>query len=190
MLTFPPDYYQDELGQGQSYNLRFQLDDKTQTGLKKISSDLEIDLIDITTALYIYLLKEVSGLDEIVIEVGSKDDPGQVFPLKVNFAGIKDLIHIFKQVHRKYIDGHKRFHDSLHGHIRKGLAPEKVIPLFTQGSDTHQKDNDLALILKREKMTFVCEYDSSKLKGEKVEELVNGYLELIEMLIQQYQTVK
>ena len=190
LLTLPPDYYQDELGQGQSYNLRFQLDDKTQTGLKKISSDLEIDLIDITTALYIYLLKEVSGLDEIVIEVGSKDDPGQVFPLKVNFAGIKDLIHIFKQVHRKYIDGHKRFHDSLHGHIRKGLAPEKVIPLFTQGSDTHQKDNDLALILKREKMTFVCEYDSSKLKGEKVEELVNGYLELIEMLIQQYQTVK
>lgn len=189
LLTLPAGYYETDDAEGESYNLQFRLSDAFYQPLQRITEDNGVDLTDIATAMYIYLLKEISGTMEVLIEACVKDDPTMVFPLKINFEGMSNLVDLFKMIHEKYDAAKSWYTNLLPGRLRKTRTASKFIPLFTIHPTTARMDNELALVVQNvdSALTLICEYNGSKLNGEQVEEFFTNYLTLLEMVAREYQ---
>lgn len=191
LIVFPREYYQSQTAADESYQLSFSLDLSESTRLKQMANDLKVDLTDIVTAIYIFLLNQISGQQEVVIEVQLKDDPTKEFPLKVNFTVIKNFVQLFLLVKEKYLQAQMMIDDSLPARLRRMLSESKVIPALTIDQNFWQKDNDLLIYFenKEEHLGFICQYNGNKLSSQKIEELVKNYLELIRLVINEYAAV-
>jgi hypothetical protein len=183
----PDDYYQ-TTGQSGNYNLRLHLNETICTRLQQMAAGMELDLNDLTTAMYMFLLREISGQNQVVIEVSLNDDPTQVVPLLVDMSEIADLTVLFRLVHEKYARAKEMIHERLSTRLRKHLVSPQVLPLFTTHLSASRKENDLVMVQQRDEngISWICEYNGTILCGEKVEELVDNYGTLLEMLVQEY----
>lgn len=186
LISLPSTYFSDKMGEHD--DLQFQLNEKRANGLRKIAADMGLDLQDILTSLYIYLFREMSGQDDLIIEVGAKGNPGAIFPLRISFQEIRDMTDLFQQVHGKYTKADELGQVPLPGMIRRKLSPNRVLPFFGMKKDQRQLDHELMFTMDEYAgvVNFTCAYDGSKLHGDKVESLIGHYLTLIEMLQNEY----
>lgn len=187
LLTLPDTYYE-TTGQHGNYHLRLHVPDALPTQLEQVAMGIGADLIDLTTGMYIFLLREISGQDQIIIEASLKDDPLKVFPLKVDLSEVEDLSILFHQIHEKYAKANELFHERLAARLRKRWVMPQVLPLFTTHPAASRRENDLVLVQHQngDEWTWICEYNGNRLCGERVEELVDSYCSLLEILAQEY----
>lgn len=191
LLILPEEYYQNQVDNMENYQLHFSVEPALSLRLEQMSREQQIDLTEMMTAIYLYLLNQISGQEEVVIEVSHKDVPSKVFPLKVDFTLIVDLLQLFQLVQEKNLGAEMMTDDLLPARLRKTLSPTKVIPLLTIEDNFWQKDNDLifAFVKRKSPLRFICQYNGNKLHGQRIEELVKKYLELIELIIEEYEPV-
>lgn len=188
LISLPPEYFSDEMEENELLQIHFT--PEMVEALRKIAAGAEFDLPDIATALYIYLFWEISGQEDLILEVGCKGNPDWVFPLRIHFGEIPDLTALFRRVHEKFAAAEALGSMPLPGIVRRKLSPAKVLPFIAMRQSNVKRDHDLTFTLNEKDggVELTCAYNRSKLRGDKVETLVSDYVKLMEILIKQYQS--
>ncbi len=152
----------------------------------------KVEETDILLGIYLYLLREITGQQDITVQVTAKHE-NVVVPLYVNFNEINDFITLFEKVKkcRNRVENAYFIEDIKSVRLEKGKCD--ILPLFCMGELLEYSMNLLEfyeIILKvkidEEEIRFLCEYEPSRLKGNRVEEFIDNYCNLIHYVYGQY----
>jgi hypothetical protein len=188
LLPLPQDYFVDSDEDNDDTALKFQLNSQLLDKMLTLSMSSGVEINDVLLAIYIYLLGEVSGETDITVQtmIGSSS---RVFPLRIDLTGIEDMEEIIKAVGQKRREATEK--DTYPLHLLNAMDVEKadnsVGPMYLSGSDPDDElldayDIKMKADIRSSSISFICEYDSTRLRKSKVEELAYNYKKLIEII--------
>jgi len=189
-LTLPQEYFGSS-----SMNLmvfKFKLADLNS--LKEISIKENVEVKDILLSSYAYLLSQISGNKDITIQT-MLEDSEYITQISINLEKIENFSSLFKYVNeqRKYnsLDSKYSIKDS--GDINLNKGPLDITPFIyiKELLGANQDLNciyDLVFEISEEgnSVQFKCEFNGRKLREDKMQGLINGYLKLNKLIISSY----
>jgi len=191
-ILLPDDYFVKELTYSEDYILEFKLDQEVVRKLKLISETENYEISVILLSVYILLLSELSGQKDIGLQVITEQ--GLIGINRFSLAGIEDYSSLFRHVHdelRKEKGSCYQYYDIKFNARNK--AYNAVVPLFKYSNsmlnipfDKNVFDFGLEAVIRTTEIVFRCSYDGMRLKKTKADEMVNGYIELIEAFLNQF----
>lgn len=191
-LELPEEFFTvgNESGEGAMFQFRFS--DDLFSKLKAISSKEGVSLQDMLIAMYIYLLSELTEQKEITVHSILKNE--QTIVLKINMGQLANFSELFSLVGQNGIEKNKTYpiSDIKNAKIIKDahsilpLVYDKDVPV---GGLKLLEVYDTVLEIEQgsEDIKFVFEYNRKMLKEKKIKEIVNGYVELIELFVEKYE---
>ena len=196
-LPFPADYFVDEHESSEETFLEFHIPGNLLKTVKNIAGEEGVSAADILLSMYIYLISEVTGLQEITIQT-VLENSSTVYPLKINLQTVKDLSALFGIVNQEC---RKKPSEKSYkiGDVRRDLAKGafSVLPLycaseFPASAEELLKVYDIIIAVREADGAFsvVCEYNGERLKEEKMKQFINGYMKFIRLLESEYSSNK
>ena len=193
-IKLPEDFYSDKASTKVSSAFRFQLGEETLAVLKIIAATEKVRLISILIAMYGYLFNHVSGISEITIQT-LVTQKNRVFPQTLNLNSIANFSKLFKEVevgiHTEKENGFQLGIDQRD----LGKSPEDVVVLVYRNELLTETtglqdifDITMGVSLSDQSLNLICEYNAQKLTKESVKELVQQFNEILELLVEKYQT--
>lgn len=189
VLEFPTEYFVEEGESNEDSVLGFSVGEETAEELSAISQNNGTGLPDILLASYIYLFSEISEKQQVTVQVWSDAD-SRYRSVDLDLGVIEDFGGLFKATADKTADtgGNNSYFLRDAGRIRAVKARNSIVPLFSgKGSPAgdYMKISDIFLKFEEQKgqLHFSCEYNASRLKAEKIRELMQAYVKLIKLII-------
>jgi acyl carrier protein len=192
-VKLPPEFFErnrNTLSEFVSFG--FTVDGGVYERLKDISLKTGVQVYDIMLSLFIYLLSETSGENNISVQTMS-DDGTKLVPISTDMESVAELADLFAFTGNKRKGSGGYFLDSL---LQTKTVREEnsIIPLICKGSQIASRDKlagvfDIIIELNetRNNLSVACEYGST-LKKEKVRELVNTYMNYINLTINEFES--
>ncbi len=189
-LRLPQQYF----GSSSMNTMMFKFKIVELSKLKEISIKEDVDVNDILLSSYVYLLSEISGQKEIAVQTMLEDNI-TIMPINVNLEGLEDFPSLFKEINmqrkQKNAEGEYTINDL--NSINRNKDALDITPLvYKKGTISSNQDlihaHDIIMEISEEEdlLQFKCEYNGKKLKEDKMQGLINGYLKLNKMVINNY----
>ncbi|HHU52055.1 MAG TPA: AMP-binding protein [Firmicutes bacterium] len=192
-LPFPADYFLAEDESSEETFLKFQIPDNLLKTVNNIAEEEGVSVADLLLSMYIYLISEVTGLQEITIQT-VLEKSSTVYPLKISLQTVPDLSALFRIVNeecRKKPSEKSYKIDEVSRDLAKGAF--SVLPLycaseFLASAEDLLKIYDLVIAVGEADgaLSVVCEYNGERLKEEKMKQFINGYMKFIRLLENEY----
>jgi hypothetical protein len=188
-LPFPGDYF--GVTDESEFVFKFQIDGQRFTRLKMAANLSGLSLKEILLAAYCYLLMEISEQQNIVVQT-VLSDTAQVFPLKVDFGELSDLLGLLQTIKQKLANVSRTTIYDIQQLNKFSISKGKsnIIPFFADGYDLTLQTlahYDLLFNIKSitaEQVTFTCSFNQQRLKRQAVEQLINAYRKLIVIILE------
>jgi amino acid adenylation domain-containing protein len=188
----PSDYFNPSISGNKATEYQFQIENELLIKLQNIAKEYEIEMVQVLLGLYIYLFAELSGKTNIHIQT-MVNSTNRVYPISIDLDGIEEYQQLFERVGQTQ---HEEIERNNYYHIKEigQIIPKKydfsVVPFFYDRQLLETGINLLTLYdvvfevdLSSPAISFRCEYNADKLHGEKIEELVQGYLKLVQLAV-------
>ncbi|MBN3346594.1 B12-binding domain-containing radical SAM protein [Clostridium botulinum] len=155
--------------------------------LLEVSNENNLTQFEMLISIYSYLFYELSAQNDIMVFLG-KDE--KVTPIKLSFEHIsnfKDLFVLVKEALQEVKNEEKRISLDNIGKIKIDFNDSKIVPFINfQSIDNNLVQNKFDLVinvdLKDEEINLNCEYNYNKLNKNKVKELFQRYINLIQII--------
>ncbi len=192
VIGLPEDYFLRGLEEAGTGVLRFSFESDLLERIKSVANKECSSVHVFLLSMFAYLFTEISGKKNITVQtlVGPND---LALPLKVDIAEIDGFSMLFKAVEeglRSQDKTYKIFEVAKWGQKKD---ENLIVPFFlnAKGLDRAMPLNEIYDVVfemqeESNNVNFICQYNSKRLKKEKIKELVDGYCELIEALTDQY----
>lgn len=189
-IQIPCEYFNNDTTNRKACSFEFEIPSDTYDTL--ISNE-KVSVQDILISAYAYLLAKLSGSGKVTFEaiISPKN---MISTISMELDKLDDFWQLFTMVNQKLTSEQKHAFSVLSLKNMKISKDElSVIPLIYSKSALTENINlsdffDLIFefCIYKEKVNFTCEYNSSLLKDNKVEEIVNMYLQLIDLITSKY----
>lgn len=165
--------------------------------LKKIAQNERVELADLIRALYLYLFTEISGQTQAIIQTLAED--GQAVAIEANIAELEGFSALFQQVHqtRSKPQGENIYRLSALSRLPAGKDAVAILPLVYErkqlrGGVKLPEVYDLILEMdeNQEGLDLRQEYHGGRLNKMKSRELMDGFIKLVELLVEKYRFEK
>ncbi|MCB2354691.1 non-ribosomal peptide synthetase [Clostridium estertheticum] len=171
--------------------IRFRLEEHIMKRLDEIAIKERVETTEIMLALLSYTFTEILQKKHIVLQTIGKNRRG--IQVNMNLEKISDFSELFKQVHSTLndVDRQKEYDIAYLEKSKKSKPKNSILPIFYDKSllkSGSVSGYDIAIEYSREakEAGFNCEYDSNRLNGEKIEELISAYIEVIRQFSEKY----
>jgi hypothetical protein len=187
LLTLPLEYRSDDKGDKKENLLRFQLKPELTKRLVEISQLEKVDVYDMLTGMYIYLLSEITSKTDVIIAATRNNDV-RVFPLRIKLEELDQIQDLFTMIGEKFEKVASMQMDPIQTMLKERLVEDTFLPLFCSRYEIHFSTYEFIFNaeVSKEKIAFGCRYQSKKFKRTKVEELIKKYVKILEIMIHQY----
>ncbi|MFZ5987613.1 MAG: phosphopantetheine-binding protein, partial [Bacillota bacterium] len=190
-LELPGEYFTGEGNGAYGSYFKFHVRDNILKSLEEMAKREKVEKIDIMLSAYIYLLGQAAKKHSITVQT-LLDDSGMVLPVSVDLKDIRDFGELGRLINKKRIIGSEPGYSL--GDISEETAAGKsnlsILPFFCQKGLLLRPRNltgiyDITFEVSEEynQICFICEYNASRLKNDKVKELVNMYMKVIQFII-------
>lgn len=194
-VTLPPEYFTQDVSVGNTGAVfTFEFGNEMTERLRKIARNEGLETVDVIQAMYLYLFTEITGVPQVTIQTPGED--GQAVSIEANVAELDGFSALFQLVHRKRNAplAEVKYRLTNLARFPVGKDPSAILPLFYQRNqfrDTTKLMDFFDLMLgmeeKDERIEFTLEYNTRRMRKEKVRELMGGFLKLVELLGDKYQ---
>lgn len=186
-IKFPEEYFVNINEKNEDTILRFQIDEWIVEKIIKVSQNSDVIVEDVLLSIYIYMLHEMCEEGEVIAQV-ALDSTNGIFPININvedFTELGELVESIEQIRKELKPSEIYEFDSID--ISAVTGQNLVIPLFTNRKNMIGKLVDAYdFIMKVEKrddtMILIFEYNASKLRKSKVEEMSYAYIKLLKSI--------
>ncbi len=188
-VEFPEDYFLDtgKPEEGTIFNMK--LDEQECEKLRKVQQAEGTALVDILTACFIYLMSDISDKQTITIQTLFAHSK-KIRPLSVNMDNCSSLPDLFEKIKLEYENFSERSGCSLSTFNRINIDKEhnEIIPLFCFGGiqqNISQSTFDIIFKIFENgpEIELSCEYNIARLKREKIEGAISGYVKLVSIIL-------
>lgn len=187
LLPLPVDYRSEEKGASKENLFRFQLKPEVTQRLVEIAQREKVDVYDILTGMYMYILSEITAKTDVLIAAARKED-SRVFPIRIKLEELRQIQDLFTMIGEKYAKLAQMQMDPMQTMLKERMSEDTFLPLFCSRYDIsfHPYELIVNAEISKESIAFGCRYQSLKFKRAKVEEFIKKYVKLLEIMIQQY----
>lgn len=193
-LLLPIEYFNSVKVEKSTAFYQFKIKDNLLRTLKSISDKENVDIFYVFLAMYIFMLAEISNNQKVCLQA-SIDSEVEV-QLNLDLSGIDDFSALIKLVVNEYSRSKKDNSYLLKdiGKARLNRNQSSVVPIFIRSSDTGLSNLglhnvfDIIMEMREEAdlIDFTCEFNSNRLNKDKIKDLVNNYVGLIETITENY----
>lgn len=190
LLPLPLDFFISDDEENEEIALTAGICDAVWDNLREVASDIGIDEVDALLAIYIYLLSETIGQPQVTVQT-MINGYGLVYPLSINMESISDFGELFTTVSAKRLNAAESdtYPIKLAGSMQLNKTGNSIMAMFTnQAIEKAEFQDNYDIIMKindkSEVVSITCDYNSKRLRKEKVEELLSNYINLIKILIE------
>ena len=168
---------------------RFSLADEVLGSLKEMAKREKIEINDILLSAYIYLFAQISKKHEITVQ--ALLDDGVVLPFDINLSKVDSFGELGRQLGKKNIENFEgRYNlNDINEETVAFKGENEILPLFYNKKDLNRKREltgiyDLVLEVSNEngRLCLVCEYNGARLKSDKVKEMLNQYIKVLQFI--------
>ncbi|MGL4106797.1 amino acid adenylation domain-containing protein [Clostridium sp. LP20] len=182
-INLPKEYLNLEDNENLESFVEFKIDGQSSEKLKNLGIKYEVSVDSIMKGIFIYLIHEISNMNEISIQVQC-DDKEELFKLDVEFNNINTIENLFSIVENKT----KNLDGIFISRSEISNSTKDIIFIFVpdgKKSSNLLEFGDIVLKVNCFKEYIGCslEYNGSKLNKSKMEQLVYSYLKLIQVII-------
>lgn len=194
-FELPEDYFNRAGVIEEILDFRFNLESEMLKKLKCIGKDEGISIYEVLLSIYIYLLSEMTQSKNINIHSG-KEIKKTICQSSFNLESMENFSSLFKDVHEKVTEGESSssytFDELNNAVINKGSNSSVLLFYLRTLKESNFNLPDVydivfELIEEDSRIKFNCNYDNKRIKKEKVKDLINGYIKLIELIIENYE---
>ncbi len=190
LLRLSDEYFNLPAGHPEWINLLFELTDDLTFQLRAIQELEKVDLSDILTAIFVYLLSELAETSAFWIEVvprniSEKSNSELGLPLWIDLTEIEDFIQLYREINSKWSMVEK-MSTACDPPVLTSQMDQEIIPIISTGEQTEGLRNQHLLLVFTEvnnRVQIECGFNSGKLQKGKIEELLIWYVNLLEQLI-------
>ena len=179
-IEFPQQYFLKEGGDYGSV-FKFRLNDDVLKGLEKT---------DVLICAFVYLLGQITQKAAITIQT-MVEDCDRVNPISLDFKEAASFEELCEIIHHKRNCSEQSSYNlkDLREEIIENKSDCSILPLFYKKNLLSMSRNltgiyDIALGVSEEngQTVFICEYNSTRLRGDKVKELTGKYLKVVQFI--------
>ncbi|MGA1870054.1 MAG: non-ribosomal peptide synthetase [bacterium] len=185
-LNFPSTYFQ-EGDEDDNSIYSFTIDGDMFTHIDFLSSHYSVPVELVFISLFLFLLSQITGETSLNIPLLKKGRT--INSLAMNFAGIDDLSEILHQIKEKEdMATHDSGYDieTIKSFINNGEKKMGSVLIINGESDSDGLINIFDMIVNiyqdSEKINFQLEFNPATFKKSKMEELINKYLDFINLV--------
>ncbi len=190
-FELPAEYFNRDGNRDFGSAFKFAIRNEIVKKLRAMAEKEDVDEIDILLSAYIYLLAGTAKKQDVTVPT-MLDDSGRITAISVDLKEVDDFGQLGRLIKSKRICdmeiGYTLEDISEESVIRKGAF--SILPFFYSKSSFKKSRNltrifDIAFEIDNQKanISVVCEFDASRLKSEKIKELVNNYMKVVEFII-------
>ena len=168
---------------------RFSLADEVLKSLNEMATREKIEISDILLSAYIYLFAQISKKHEVTVQVLLDD--GAVLPLDMDLSNVDSLAELRRQINKSSTESSGDSYN-LNDVKEERLAfkgENEILPLFYSKKDSKGMGDltgifDLVLEASNENggLSLTCEYNGARLKSERVKEMLNQYMKVLQFM--------
>ncbi|WP_068774889.1 non-ribosomal peptide synthetase [Paenibacillus sp. FJAT-26967] len=189
--ALPENYFERNMQASGAGVMRFLLPLPIREKLKLIARDNRVEEFDLLLAMMIYLLSELSGEKNAVVQC-LQTNGEQVVPLQIDLAEMNNFEQLFTVVHKKRMDETEQTYalkDTGRIHMSKGQ--HSILPFVSKNSDlsvdaAFLEIYDMALCFDEaadgHPLSVTCKFNDKRIKKEAMNLIIKGYLDLIQQL--------
>ncbi|MCX7920658.1 MAG: non-ribosomal peptide synthetase [Clostridia bacterium] len=146
--------------------------------------------------VYYYLYSQITEEKKITLQVAANIE-NRVTNMELNLGNLDSFSALFKEVEEKRKNDKTAYYlDSVNQLKLNSNKSSSVLPLFYEKSLINHSMNLLSvydivveITYTDEKIGLLCDYNSTRLNGYRVEELIDSYYQLIKDVAQEYKVV-
>lgn len=186
--VFPQEYFSDRdtVDDGAAHNYRISGDIRKK--LEMVSKSADASIYDILLALYMYLIYEITGLQEITIHT-MMDEKDTVSPFSLSFSSIDDIDALISHVALlRHENRHTNYSiEKIYGFSTAGEKMSVSILFYTEHllspniNISRIYDICLGVAIIEDYMEIIFEYNFTCLKGDMMKKFISGFIKLVEM---------
>ncbi|MGB7605040.1 MAG: phosphopantetheine-binding protein, partial [Lutisporaceae bacterium] len=189
-IKLPQDYF----GSSSMNTMAFKFKIAELSKLKEISIKEEVEVHDILLSSYVYLLSEISGQKEISVQTMLEDDKC-IRPMDIKLEGLGNFSSLFKHINMQRKDKESEGKYTLKDYSSISLNKDAlaITPLiYKKGVISSTQDlihvHDIIMEISEEEnlLQFKCEFNGRRLKEDKMQAMINGYLKLNKLIVDNY----
>lgn len=187
-IRLPGSYIVKRSGSGATY--KFNMNKEIFSRLKRLLHEQKVELSDIMISSYLLLFSKIINNRQVSIQVAF-DQRDKILPLNVDLSDVEDLLALIGLVRAEKCKNDLNSLNDLQEFAGKRNENE-ILPLLYRKSFVSAKRDltrtfDIAVGIdeKDEYLDFTLEYND-RLRKEKIEELINDYLSIINSIISTY----
>lgn len=192
-IKLPKEYFVSLPKKNTKSEIRYNINEPIYGKIGELAELENIKVSDIFLGMFIYLFTEVTENSENCIQVINNDE-GRVLQLTTDLNEAEDLLEFFKIINTKQIDLIENAYDISEVINSKVVKDnEEIIPLFCNNYFLTNMTSSLDIfdmIMSIEELEnsfyFTCEYNTERLSQNKVEEMFDGYFNMIDMIVDQF----
>ncbi|WP_010248511.1 non-ribosomal peptide synthetase [Acetivibrio cellulolyticus] len=190
-ITFPDGYFVDAKESQDGAVFKASLKESIFEKIKRISEYEKVRVYDVFIGMYAYLISEITQKTNITVNAVIDNNIYQI-PINLNeLKGFRDLFKVVGAANNESGSKEKYSQKDLKN-IKVSKSKYEIIPFIYDAKLLTEKAKlvdvyDVIFEIDFENMSVACEFDSSRLKREKIKELLSGYLELVGTLADDYE---
>ncbi len=192
-ISLPNDYFLRGKSNSDLNSIKFKLEKEMALRIRKVAVKESTNEYTLLLSMFAYIFTEISEGMRTVIHASTHKINFSI-PLSINLNEIDGFSMLFEFVQNKLDEMEGVY--SLSELLQEGRKNDeyKVIPFFckTKEIDGTIRLNEIYDIIfelseEKQEFCFICQYNHQRLRKEKIMELIEGYCELIESLVEQYE---
>ncbi|QDQ02379.1 amino acid adenylation domain-containing protein [Lysinibacillus fusiformis] len=192
--NLPHDYFNERIAVSDDALYTIQFTDDLFKNVIEMSMILKVEVTDILLTIYFYLLSTLSEEKELAVQTMLTNDKN-AYSMNLNMSVFKDITSLIYHVNlsRKERNPANVYSSD---EINKGKLNKRkgeILPLFCMedilGEQEHLLDvydMIVAITESNSKLGFIVQFNGKRLQKDKVRNLANGYMKLIELLVNDF----
>ncbi|MHB8066154.1 MAG: phosphopantetheine-binding protein, partial [Ruminiclostridium sp.] len=190
-IEFPQEYFNDRHIANDAAVFKFKLSEIIFNKIKVVCKTSDIDIEDVLLSFYLFLLFKVSNKQTVTIQLPINENM-LASELKIYFNDHLDFTELIKMVSEKRSTTSELVKYDVRDAMKANIGKKKgfVIPAFYNTQNVAVLDNlfsiydfILGVLISENDMNFTFEFDSKRLRKEKMKDLVNGFIKLSEIIL-------
>ncbi|WP_165763842.1 non-ribosomal peptide synthetase [Halalkalibacter urbisdiaboli] len=193
-VNLPHDYFNEQNSISEDTLFTIQFTEHLVKNVIEMSLILKVEVIDILLTIYFYLLSTLSEEQELAVQTMLTND-NHAYSLNVNMSVSKDITSLIHHVNqsRKERNQANVYSIDVINKAKLNKRNKEILPLFCTEDVLREQeylldvyDMVVATVESSSKLGFIVQFNGKRMQKDKVRNLANGYMKLIELLVNDF----
>ncbi len=187
-MIISPNYFVDSTNSEESLILEYEIDEITYKILSSISVEQKVDIEVLLLCINLYTYSRICAKGNPIL-YSELNTNNKVNAINIDFSNINDFNKLFEMV-RNCLKSNDFKQYEVNSLCNVAKERNSIMPLFCMNNLKNSLNNIFDVIIdvqnKGTTLKITCNYDNSRVKGEKISQVFNSFIKIVKTIAESY----